>query len=53
MPDLQSESRDTPLQAIAAAADGATSPTGLLKLAETYAWVVSPGQPHGSQLIAP
>jgi hypothetical protein len=52
MPDLESEARETLLKAIAAAADGATSPTGLLKLAEAYAWVVSPGQPHGSQLTA-
>jgi hypothetical protein len=34
-------------------AENAGSPKSLLQLAEAYAWVVNPGQPHGVAATAP
>lgn len=39
--------RDVLLAAISAQVAGAPNATTLLRLAEAYAWTVSPGQAHG------
>lgn len=44
---LAEEARENLLRAIAAQAVRAPNATTLLRLAEAYAWVVEPGQPHG------
>lgn len=43
----QHEVADKLLDAIARAAETTNDATRLLKLAEAYAWVVSPSQSHG------
>lgn len=47
MGDLRAEAHDELLKRIAAIAKNTTNATVLLKLAEAYAWVSSPNQPHG------
>jgi hypothetical protein len=44
---LAEEAREKLLTTIAAQATVAPNATTLLRLAEAYAWVVEPGQPHG------
>jgi hypothetical protein len=44
---LAQEARENLLRAIAAQAVRAPNATTLLRLAEAYAWVVEPAQPHG------
>ncbi len=46
-PASAEEARDALIAAIAAQAAAAPNATTLLRLAEAYAWVVSPGQAHG------
>lgn len=46
-PATEEEARDALIAAIAAQAAVAPNATTLLRLAEAYAWVVEPAQPHG------
>ena len=46
-PATSYEARDALIAAIAAQAVAAPNATTLLRLAEAYAWVVEPAQPHG------
>jgi hypothetical protein len=41
------EARDALIAAIATQAAAAPNATTLLRLAEAYAWVMAPAQPHG------
>ncbi|QIX27469.1 hypothetical protein ncot_13270 [Nocardioides sp. JQ2195] len=46
----RAEFEQTMLDKLTKMAEGASNSTQLLKLAETYAWLVSPGQPHGGEV---
>lgn len=46
-PATVESTRDALLAAITAQVAGAPNATTLLRLAEAYAWTVSPGQAHG------
>lgn len=48
MDPLQEETRDALLTSIKALAAKSAHPANLLRLAEAYAWAVSPGQSHGA-----
>ena len=45
------EARDALIAAIATQAAAAPNATTLLRLAEAYAWVMAPAQPHGGAAI--
>ena len=47
-PATPEQARDALITAIAAQAAAAPNATTLLRLAEAYAWVVSPAQAHGA-----
>lgn len=47
LPATAEQARDALISAIAAQAAAAPNATTLLRLAEAYAWVVSPSQSHG------
>ena len=49
LPPSADEARDALISAIANQAATAPNATTLLRLAEAYAWVVEPGQSHGSR----
>ncbi len=46
--DTDAECREVLLRAIRAQVSLAPNATTLLRLAEAYAWVVAPDQPHGA-----
>jgi hypothetical protein len=46
-PATSARARDALIGAIAVQAEAAPNATTLLRLAEAYAWVVEPAQPHG------
>jgi hypothetical protein len=44
---LSEETKEALLTSIKAATENQEHPTSLLRLAEAYAWVTRPAQPHG------
>ena len=46
-PPSADQARDALLAAILTQAQVAPNATTILRLAEAYAWIVQPGQPHG------
>jgi hypothetical protein len=47
------EAQEAILNKIVSFASGSGTPTGLLQLAEAWAWLAVPGQPHGGGAASP